>query len=60
MSSITDCLFVTVATQDFEIPQEFKAVYTYLETMRSRPSWQNTQYSDEAVLSGWKPKLGSG
>ncbi|KAL3138066.1 glutathione s-transferase [Trebouxia sp. C0009 RCD-2024] len=48
------------AFKGFEIPQEFEAVYAYLENMRSRQSWQNTQYSDEAVLSGWKPKLGSG
>lgn len=48
------------AMQDFEIPKELSAVSAYLDAMRSRQSWQNTRYSDEAVLSGWKPKLGSG
>ena len=46
--------------QAFEIPQELEAVHVYLDTIRSRPSWQNTKYSDDLVLSGWKPKLGSG
>lgn len=46
--------------QGFEIPQDMKAVHTYLDEIRSRQSWQNTQYRDEDVLSGWKPKLGSG
>jgi hypothetical protein len=46
--------------QDFDIPQEMKAVHVYLDNIRSRSSWQNTSYSDDVLLSGWKPKLGSG
>lgn len=48
------------AFKAFEIPQELEAVHAYLDSIRSRPSWQNTKYSDDLVLSGWKPKLGSG
>ena len=50
---------IQFALQGFEIPHEFKAVYVYLDKIRSRQSWQNTKYSDDDLLSGWKPKLGS-
>lgn len=46
--------------QGFDIPQDMKAVHNYLDSIRSRSSWQNTRYSDDVLLSGWKPKLGSG
>ncbi|DBA93460.1 TPA: glutathione s-transferase [Trebouxia sp. C0005] len=48
------------AFKGFDIPQDMKAVHVYLDNIRSRSSWQNTSYSDDVLLSGWKPKLGSG
>lgn len=48
------------AFKGFEIPKDLTALHKYLEGVQSRQSWQNTQYSDDLVLSGWKPKLGSG
>jgi hypothetical protein len=31
----------------------------YLERMKSRPSWQATNYSEQTIIDGWKKKLES-
>ena len=55
-----EALSLLILMQGFEIPANLSALHKYLETIKSRQSWQNTQYSDELVLGGWKPKVGSG
>ena len=35
------------------MPTELGALRQYMDAFMARPSWQHTQYSEEAVIAGW-------
>lgn len=43
--------------QDFDLPDDYKPVKDYMAKLKSRPSWQNTKYSEDLVNAGWKAHL---
>lgn len=43
--------------QGFELPGNLKPVADYLDSLKSRDSWKNTQYSEDLVNAGWKKHL---
>lgn len=49
----------TKALKDWEIPKEFKGVYTFMDKMESRESWKNTAPTEQYVIDGWTKKLQS-
>ena len=46
------------AFKGWAIPKDAARVEAYLDAWRARPSWKAHEYSDEAVVAGWKKHLG--
>lgn len=53
-------LHMQVALREFkgwEEPAGVARVGAYLDAWRSRPSWKAHEYTDEAIVAGWKRHL---
>lgn len=46
------------AFKGWELPSDAARVGAYLDAWRARPSWTAHEYSDDAVVAGWKRHLG--
>ena len=43
--------------QEVDLFATMNGIAKYNDNIRVRESWKNTQYSQEAVIAGWKPKV---
>ena len=43
--------------QDVDLFAHMKGIAKYNANIRARDSWKHSQYSQEAVIAGWKPKV---
>ena len=43
--------------QEVDLFMAMNGIAKYNDNIRSRDSWKHTQYSQEAVIAGWKPKV---
>ncbi|GFR48917.1 hypothetical protein Agub_g10867 [Astrephomene gubernaculifera] len=48
---------IAVALKHFkgwQIPEELKAVHSYLSAVKQLPEWQHTDYGEAAIIRGWQ------